>query len=176
MADYSIEAFETFLEQIRSGAALGASANPRDFVQPIRGGAPMYENDNDNEKLNISFRVERLEFPDIKTMDPRVVRIPPGKNNERHRHAHESLFVVLEGEGDVLVGETWVPMRSGEVALVPRWIFHQSRNTSKTEDLVLLAITDFGLAASILGNYDRRQRLAQGGADAVMETSPEGVS
>lgn len=174
MADYPIEAFEIFLEQVRSGAPLGVSSNPRDFVQPISGGAPMYE--NENEQLNISFRVERLAFPDIKTMDPRVVRIPPSKNNERHRHAHESLFVVLQGEGEVLVGETWVPIKAGEVAFIPRWIFHQSRNTSKSEDLVLLAITDFGLAASILGNYDRRQRLAQGGADAVMETNSEGVS
>ena len=93
-------------------------------------------------------------------MDPRVVRISPGRNNEQHKHAHESLFVILQGRGEVLVGEQWNPVRKGDVAFVPRWIVHQTKNTSATEELVVLAITDFGFTSAVLGDYDRRTRLA----------------
>jgi len=122
---------------------------------------------NRNERLNIDFKVERLSFPHLQTMDPRVLHIAPGKNNELHRHAHESLFVVLRGEGEVRVGEQWSPLRAGSVAFVPRWIFHQTRNTSPHEELVLLAVTDFGFTSALLGDYDKRTRLASGGADAA---------
>lgn len=115
---------------------------------------------NRNERLNIDFHVERLPFPEIQTMDPRVVRIAPGKNNEQHKHAHESLFVILRGQGEVLVGERWHPVREGDVAFVPRWIVHQTKNASTSEELVVLAITDFGFTSAVLGDYDRRTRLA----------------
>ena len=117
---------------------------------------------NRNPRLNIDFRVERLAFPHAQTMDPRIVRIAPGANNELHLHAHESLFVVLEGRGEVFIGERWNPLSRGDVAFVPRWIFHQTRNTSVKEDLVILAITDFGFTSAVLGDYDRRTRLARG--------------
>ena len=120
---------------------------------------------NQNEQLHIDFSVERLEFPDVQTLDPRIVRIEPNKNNELHRHAHESLFVILEGEGEVRIGDQCCPVRQGDIAFVPRWAFHQTRNTSTTETLVLLAITDFGFTSAVLGNYDKRTRLAKGGAD-----------
>ncbi len=126
-------------------------------------GRVMYRNRND--KLDIDFTVDRLAFPDIQTMDPRLVRIAPGKRNELHRHAHESLFVLLAGSGEVRVGEQWCAIRQGSVAFVPRWIFHQTHNTSETEDLVLLAITDFGFTSALLGDYDRRTRLSEAGDD-----------
>ncbi|MDJ0706621.1 MAG: cupin domain-containing protein [Leptolyngbyaceae cyanobacterium MO_188.B28] len=122
---------------------------------------------NQNEQLNIDFTVERLEFPDVQTLDPRVVRIEPNKNNELHRHAHESLFIILAGQGEVRIGDRQRPVRQGDVAFVPRWAFHQTRNTSVTEPLVLLAITDFGFTSAVLGDYDKRTRLAKGGADAA---------
>ena len=121
---------------------------------------------NRNEKLGIDFTVDRLAFPEIQTMDPRLLRIAPGKSNEFHKHAHESIFVVLAGEGEVRIGDAWRPIGKGSVAFVPRWIFHQTRNTSASEALVILAITDFGFTSALLGDYDRRTRLAQGGADS----------
>jgi gentisate 1,2-dioxygenase len=121
---------------------------------------------NRNPRLGIDFTVERLAFPGIQTLDPRIVRIAPGRVNERHRHAHESLFVVLSGVGEVLVGDRWSPIGAGDLAFVPRWLFHQTRNTSISEELLVLAITDFGFATAILGDCDRRQRLAAGGDDA----------
>lgn len=73
--------------------------------------------------------------------------------------------MVFAGEGELRVGDRWSPVRTGDVAFVPRWIFHQTRNTSADAELVILAITDFGLTSAVLGDYDKRTRLADAGAD-----------
>ena len=159
------DALETLLDVVEARTPLGEDAPEGAWTRsPLAGGTAMYA--NTNERLNISFTVDRLGFPAIQAMDPRVLRIPAGKNNELHRHAHESLFVVLAGEGEVRVGERWSPVRTGDVAFVPRWIFHQTRNTSADTELVILAITDFGLTSAVLGDYDKRTRLAERGADS----------
>jgi mannose-6-phosphate isomerase-like protein (cupin superfamily) len=159
------EALEALIAVTEAKRPLGADAPPGSWTaDALADGEAMYV--NRNERLNIDFKVDRLAFPELQTMDPRVLRIAPGKNNELHKHAHESLFVVLRGEGEVRVGERWSPVKTGEVAFVPRWIFHQTRNTSTTDELVILAITDFGFTSAVLGDYDRRTRLAQGGPDS----------
>lgn len=159
-------ALGALVECVQSRAALGADLPIETWTH---GGdadcEQVYENKND--RLNIDFSVERYGFPYLQTMDPRVVRIAPGKNNEYHKHAHESLFVILAGEGEVRVGDAWRPVKQGDVAFVPRWIFHQTRNTSKTETLVILAITDFGFTKAVLGDYDKRTRLAEDGEDTA---------
>jgi mannose-6-phosphate isomerase-like protein (cupin superfamily) len=127
-------------------------------------GTPMYA--NRNERLGIEFEVERVAYPGIQTMDPRIVRIAAGRNNELHRHAHESLFVIMRGAGEVAIGETRVPVATGDVAFVPRWVMHQTFNTGSSE-LVILAITDFGFTSAVLGDYDQRTRLATKGSDAA---------
>ena len=38
-------------------------------------------------------------------------------------------------------------------------------NLSQDEELVILAITDFALTKAVLGDYDKRTRLAVNGAD-----------
>lgn len=158
------EALQKLIDRVESRDALGADAPPDSWTQGTdQPGEVVYE--NQMERLDIDFRVERFGFPHVQTLDPRIVRIPPGKNNEYHKHAHESLFVVLSGEGEVRVGDNWRPVKAGDVAFVPRWIFHQSRNTSDSEMLVILAVTDFGFTKAVLGDYDKRTRLAQAGAD-----------
>jgi quercetin dioxygenase-like cupin family protein len=145
---------------------VAADAAPESLTRAADGpGAAVYA--HRNERLGIDFEVDRLAFPGLQTLDPRVLRIAPGRNNERHRHAHETLFVVLSGHGEVHLGEAVRPVRAGDVAFVPRWIFHQTRNGSETEPLVILAITDFGFTSALLGDYDRRTRLAASGDDAV---------
>jgi quercetin dioxygenase-like cupin family protein len=115
---------------------------------------------NRNSALAIDFCVQRLPLEGLQVMDPRLVRIAPGASNECHRHAHESIFVVLAGEADLLLGQQSVHLKVGNVACVPRWVVHQSRNRSMEEELLLLAITDFGLTSTVLGDYDRRTRVA----------------
>ena len=95
------------------------------------------------------------------------MRIAPGACNEKHRHAHESLFVVLEGVAEIQIGDQTLGMERGAVAFVPRWVVHQTRNPSAVQPLVLLAITDFGLTSTVLGDYDSRTRLRLNGEDAA---------
>ena len=119
-----------------------------------------------DSRLGVDFLVQRLPFEGLQALDPRLIRIPPGACNEKHRHAHESIFVVLEGEAEILVGSEWVRLHRGGIAFAPRWIVHQSRNVSAEQELLLLAITDFGLTSAVLGDYDRQTRLRFQGKDS----------
>jgi pyrroloquinoline quinone (PQQ) biosynthesis protein C/mannose-6-phosphate isomerase-like protein (cupin superfamily) len=98
---------------------------------------------NVNERLNIDFNVERVPFA-AQVFDARILRIAPHKNNELHKHPHESIFYVVKGEGKLCVNETEIPIKAGDMAFVPRWAMHQSHNTG-SEELLVVAITDFGL-------------------------------
>ncbi len=119
-------------------------------------GNPLYS--NVNERLNIDFNVERLPFPATQVLDPRIIHIPAGKVNERHRHAHETLFYILQGSGSVLIDEAVIEVTAGDAVFIPRWCIHQSRNTGTCE-MVILAVTDFGLTSRLLGNYERQTRM-----------------
>lgn len=118
--------------------------------------AGIYENQSD--KLNIDFRVQRLPFP-LEVLDPRIVRIPPGKTNELHKHAHETVFIFMEGSGHVKVDQVRIPVVPGDFVFIPRWCLHQSANESNC-DMVFLAIADFGLTGkSFTGNYLKTARI-----------------
>jgi hypothetical protein len=75
----------------------------------------------------------------------------------------------LEGEAEILVGTERVRLSRGGIASAPRWIVHQSRNVSTERELLLLAITDFGLTSSVLGDYDQQTRLRFQGQDSFSE-------
>lgn len=160
--------YQPLLDRIRERKPLGEIQNDADQgryrAEGSRGGEALYE--NTNPRLGIRFSVERLRFPGAQVLDPRVVSIPPGCNNEKHRHAHESLFYIISGEARVLIGERFLEARAGDTVFVPRWILHQSTNIGAGE-LRILAITDFGLTSAVLGDYDRRTRLAVRGTDAI---------
>jgi quercetin dioxygenase-like cupin family protein len=134
-------------------------------------GASSSHYQNQDRRQGIDFQVFQLPFPQLQVMDPRLVRIAAGCSNEKHRHAHESIFVVLSGSGRIQIGHDTIDLEPGSVACVPRWVVHQSHNRSAEQELVLLAITDFGLTSAVLGNYDASTRLRHGGADAFVSTS-----
>ncbi len=115
----------------------------------------LYENQSD--KLGIDFQVTRLPF-NTELLDPRIVRIAPGKTNELHKHAHETVFVFYRGSGYVRIDEHRFPVNPGDVVFIPRWCMHQSVNES-SEDMVFLAVADFGLTGkSFVGNYLKTAR------------------
>ncbi|MEO0604198.1 MAG: hypothetical protein AAF211_22365, partial [Myxococcota bacterium] len=62
----------------RSRAPLGELTAAGGFVRPTEGLPEVYR--NQHERLGIDFAVTRLGFEDLQTMDPRVVRIEPGKS------------------------------------------------------------------------------------------------
>jgi quercetin dioxygenase-like cupin family protein len=150
------------LSQIRPGSTPAPVATPSRWqlasqMSEEDQSAPLYQ--NVNTALGIDFRVQRLPLVGLQVMDPRLVRIAPGATNESHRHAHESLFVVLGGQGELRLGSERVPLTVGDVTCVPRWVVHQTHNTSSEHDLLLLAITDFGLTSAVLGHDDQSMRL-----------------
>lgn len=152
------------IDNIEAREPLNVGHEPSGFhVDITEGNREIYR--NRNERLGIDFSVDVLAFSGIQVFDPRVVRIAPGANNELHRHAHESLFYVIKGSAEVRIGDDRLTLEAGGVAFVPRWAFHQSRNLSQSEELVILAITDFGLTKAVLGDYDKRTRLAVRGDD-----------
>jgi quercetin dioxygenase-like cupin family protein/pyrroloquinoline quinone (PQQ) biosynthesis protein C len=146
------------LGHIQRAAALAPEEPEPSAILHRRGSAslPLYGNVSD--RLNIDFSVERVPFA-ADVFDARVLRIAPHKNNERHKHPHESIFYVISGKGKVTVNRTTVDVEPGDLVFVPRWSLHQSVSTSD-EDLVILAITDFGLTeAAYIGDHLRTTRL-----------------
>ena len=128
------------------------------FTPAQRSATPMYQ--NTVEAMNIDFTVDRAPFP-AEVLDARVVRIPPHKNNERHKHAHETVFYIMSGTGRVMVDDRWVAVQPGSCVFVPRWAVHQSQNQGDTE-MVILAITDFYLTGkAFFGDYDSTARMKQ---------------
>jgi len=102
----------------------------------------LYE--NEVAKLGMKFTVERLPLA-ADVLDPRIVRIPPGKTNEKHKHAHETLIFILAGSASIVVDDREFSVNAGDCVLVPRWALHQTRNTGQTK-LEFLAVTDFNLS------------------------------
>lgn len=138
-------------DKIQARLSLERSEEPAIAMYPGIGEIMFEETD---DKRGIQFTVERYPCT-AETLDPRVVRIPPGKTNNLHKHAHETLFYFIDGIGEILVGEKWVPVKSGDAVFAPRWSMHQTRNTGATE-LVLLAITDYYLTSTVyVGKYDK---------------------
>ena len=113
---------------------------------------------NTSEKLNIDFTVQLLPFP-FEVLDPRIVTIPSGKNNENHKHAHETIFIFIKGVGHVMIDGIKIDVKPGDLVFVPRWSMHQSTNSGECE-MKILAIADFGLTGkSFIGNYLKTARL-----------------
>jgi pyrroloquinoline quinone (PQQ) biosynthesis protein C/mannose-6-phosphate isomerase-like protein (cupin superfamily) len=130
--------------------------------RPADRAVPLYR--NTNERLNIDFEVERLPFI-AEALDPRIVRIPAGKFNEKHRHAHETVFYIMTGEGRVVIDHRTVAVKAGDIVFVPRWAMHQSQNSSDAE-MVVLAVTDFGLTGkAYMGDYHKTARMKQSVAE-----------
>jgi gentisate 1,2-dioxygenase len=150
------------LDGIRSRRSLApAASDPSAFVwREASAALPLYT--NTNHRLNIQFEVERLPLKS-EALDTRIVRIPAGKYNENHRHAHETIFYIMSGEGRVMIDDHAVEVTTGDIVLVPRWAMHQSQNHGLTE-MVILAVTDFGLTGkAYVGDYNKTARMSRAG-------------
>lgn len=112
---------------------------------------------NKNIEKNINFKVDRVPFgADI--LDPRIVHIQKGFTNELHNHAHESIFLILSGIGEVIINELCIKIKPMDIIFVPRWVGHQTRNTGD-EDLIFFAITDYGLTKRFPQNSETVYRM-----------------
>jgi len=48
------------------------------------------------------------------------------------------MYVVLEGSGEAMVGETKAPVSAGDLVLAPSGVLHSLRNTSEVNLVVLV--------------------------------------
>ena len=74
-----------------------------------------------------------------------ITAVPPGKRAfPRHNHhVNEEMFFILEGTGELQIGESTYPVRSGDVIACPpggKEAAHQITNTG-TEELKYLAVS-----------------------------------
>lgn len=112
----------------------------------------IYENNQGGK----SFKVQRFDVT-ASVMDPRFVTLPPGSCNERHSHAHESVFFIVSGVGKVIVGDKEISVKPNASVYVPRWIPHHTVNTGEFP-LCIFAVTDFGLTKRFPGNTESSYR------------------
>lgn len=115
----------------------------------------LYQNQDLEKKIN--FTVDRIALS-TDVLDPRLVHIPVGFSNEFHRHAHETVFLILAGQGEVQIDDQTIKVTAGDVILVPRWMMHQTRNTGDTV-LTFFAVTDYGLTRRFPQNTENSYRL-----------------
>ncbi len=130
--------------KIQAKKSLLDPANP---VQAMSLDSGEWMREERDDKRNQQFSVARLPCQS-EALDPRVVKIAPGKLNNLHKHAHETLFCVLQGSGKVLIGDNWVEVKTGESVFAPRWAMHQTHNTGDCE-MIMMAITDFYLSNKV---------------------------
>lgn len=115
---------------------------------------------NSDKKNGCDFWVSRLETAST-VLDPRLLTVAPHANTECHRHAHETVFYVIEGSGHVKIDDEMIFISAGDVIHIPRWYYHQTCNTSD-KLLKILAVTDFYLTNKIVGQSDRDYRQVSG--------------
>lgn len=157
-ADIQYKRVEHLIEKINSKNSLAESIDHNEYSSSLSDARASRLYENKSEKLNVEFSVDTLPFP-LEVLDPRIVRIPVGKSNELHKHAHETIFVFMQGRGSVKIDELSIRVHAGSFIFIPRWCMHQSINEGKTE-MILLAVADYGLTGkSFLGNYLKSARL-----------------
>jgi len=160
--DYALNArIKDVLDRIRhEDSRVPEGADAKSFLHSGQNGgglSSLYSNKVEN--LNIEFSVERVNFG-ADVFDVRVVHIPPGRNNELHRHSHESLLTVTRGNGRVKVDDLTIDVATGDTVFVPRWAMHQTQNTGD-QPMELLAVTDYGLTRrAFLGENLRTTRMS----------------
>jgi quercetin dioxygenase-like cupin family protein len=63
----------------------------------------------------------------------------PGQEHKAHTHeGQDKLYLILEGSGEAMVGETASPVAPGDLVLAPSGVVHALRNTSESNLVVLV--------------------------------------
>jgi quercetin dioxygenase-like cupin family protein len=63
-----------------------------------------------------------------------------GQEHKAHTHeGQDKMYVILEGSGEAMVGETTSAVKAGDLVLAPSGVVHSLRNTS-ADNLVVLVV------------------------------------
>jgi quercetin dioxygenase-like cupin family protein len=79
------------------------------------------------------------EYTEAYSVD--LVRIAPGGASPTHRDPDNHAFYIIEGEGEVTIGDKIWPLQPGSIAKIPVGILHSLRNTGSAP-LLFLTIYD----------------------------------
>ena len=63
------------------------------------------------------------------TYSLRVIEVEAGGHTPHHDHWFEHQNYVIEGQGEVVIGEDVFPIKAGDIVFVPGDVQHQYRNT-----------------------------------------------
>ena len=61
-----------------------------------------------------------------------VVLEPNGGQVPWHNHEQEEIYFIVEGEGEMCLGEERQTLSTGQTVFIPSWVFHQLTNTGDT--------------------------------------------
>lgn len=79
--------------------------------------------------------------PTMPTIQCRLHRLLPDSRTRRHRHTWSTIYHVVEGEGETVVGDKVFRWSAHDVIVVPAWQWHEHQCAGK-DDAVLFSISD----------------------------------
>jgi gentisate 1,2-dioxygenase len=79
--------------------------------------------------------------PTLPTLQCRLHRLLAGHRTRRHRHTWNSIFHVVEGEGETTVGDSTFKWAAHDVISVPAWQWHQHR-CAKGSEAIVFSVSD----------------------------------
>lgn len=86
-----------------------------------------------------------------------LVTVAPGRTSEVHRHNKaETVLLILEGSGTILVGESSLPVSKGARVLIGKGVFHGVR--TEGEPLTFLSVQSPPILDAAHGSLDLEPR------------------
>lgn len=59
-----------------------------------------------------------------------VVDSPPGKGADKHRHPYEEIFIILDGDIEVIIDGQMQRVSKGQIVVIPANTWHEFKNRS----------------------------------------------
>ena len=84
----------------------------------------------------------------MRMIDARVLELEPGQRTSTHRHTHDAVCFVLEGQGATTIGGRRYAWLKWDALHTPAGSWHRHENTGKTKAR-MLAVTDAPLVATL---------------------------
>lgn len=86
---------------------------------------------------------------DNRSIDLRILELPPGGHSQNHRETKEHIVYFLKGKGYSLIGGKKYECQEGDVMFIPSWTWHQLWNTSPDQYARFIAATNAPLMRSL---------------------------
>lgn len=87
------------------------------------------------------YKVVDQDNSNLKTLEMAMCIFSPSELSVRHHHDRiEEIYFILEGEGEILIGEEWHNIKPGDAIAIPIGVRHQIKNVSNEKELQFLSI------------------------------------